>query len=802
MLEGQVPKIEHTTPQYASKEGRFAIHSAQQDAIQHASSIFHNEQTKGALEQAFSGKTTNREDVSLEARHMHFDQENVGDLLILSDETTRIYIRGDEIVYSSEQNSKSRFDNLAGFLSSPTDKKVEFTTGPVADVALFGTINNNLPGIVSEDWMKAVEQAISREGVSVFNPNLGAGTQSSGISMEQFAKESQHLFESPVVVMNFEAQRGGLALAELRMAMLACILTGHKLIVRMEKPQESRNILRSRAVAIEDITFFQERIPELKENMTFYDIDDITIPELATEAVKTVQDMQGKQVVKKKLSGVRQAAIEKVVLSGSSADARDIAMRLELKHQAKQEKGIDIVDTYVQSFGQVEGQGNDAEFAAMRQSRKEELEVLDSATDHIVYAGNSLSPFGQLTTALLFSVYNGSKLRGLILNPDLIKDIRDQYSSATYRNHTAKVVMDYQLAKIMDLLKGFEGIAPELQEYIPIIADAINPIVASFEKTTIESASDVKQDSLEAIADAERLVPGDYRPEIAEAVVRASSAYYSGYPGEEQRIHMTSVEYEAWAHAGYPAADLFEKYPSAYVGNHSNRASEGAQKAKNAGRMQDYDGSQTFPTDAFRSQLVDSHGAPLHPYVKEMLLAGVAVTGPGFYWQLGENPAADPMVLQVANGHLQALIITRNDSKTAQRHDALPGGMGDPEDAGLSQTLERELHEEIGMDKEVIRAFPRIENVYSGLVGDPRATIHAYPTTRLDVLLPTQDQLQQMVLLQAEDDAIGFHWMTLTEANIQKLFGMHPELVMMGIKAWQDATGVVVDKQGKIGKRG
>ncbi len=318
------------------------------------------------------------------------------------------------------------------------------------------------------------------------------------------------------------------------------------------------------------------------------------------------------------------------------------------------------------------------------------------------------------------------------------------------------------------------------------------------------------------IPHAERLVPEGYRPDIAAAIVRSSGDPYRGYPEKFSRVYMTEEEYTDWVAAGRPAEQLFRKR-EAYIENHPNRLtpvaqakraqdeSDARENAKNESpvrtRIEDYDGTQKFPEGTFGLDIVtDSHGAPLHPYLKDMLLAGVVATGPGFYWRLGENPAADPLVMRIDNGQLQMLVITREDSQTQQRHDALPGGMQDPEDHGLSQTLERELHEEAGVDPEIIRAMPRIEDVYSGVTGDPRATAHAWPTTRLDVLLPTAEQLVKMGNLRAGDDAVGIHWMTVSSANVDQLFAMHPELVKMGVAAWQEKTGQVVDMQGRVGK--
>ncbi len=457
-------------------------------------------ETRETVERTFGkGRLQEDETANLDIQVARLDyRENpkVGHLEVLSHGDTCIYLHEGQIVYSSEENRRSKFSTLAEFIASPKGNDVEILDGEAADVSFYGTINSNLPVQEGEkqveDWMGLLEEKVQRAfpGIRVSNPNTKTNAQTeqqvSGLDMQQFARESQNLFDTPVIVMNFEKKRGGIALAELRMALLASVLTGHKLLIRIEKPEDNIDVQRSRAVAETDVRFFMKKFGS-RLNIEFYGMDDaMSFEEFGEKVVQAIGENQGGTTrAPLPVPGNHQG--ERIVLSGSSASARDVAMRLELQRQMAL-AGKNMVDTYNPNFdGNPVSSDPQERIATIMASRRTELEQMYTATDHIVHAGESLSPFGQLTTALLFVALNGSYIRGLIFNPALFNsdadDIRDEYGGGTYRSHSAKIFMSPALANIMSLLSVLtkaNGVAPEMQASIKVLSDAIQPIVDSF----------------------------------------------------------------------------------------------------------------------------------------------------------------------------------------------------------------------------------------------------------------------------------------------------------------------------------
>lgn len=784
---------------------------------------------------------------------------------VLSDGDKRVYMHDGEVVYTSEQNSKTpSFQTLSGFLDSPTGKKVEVINGKAADIALFGTINSNLEGSNASDWMGTAEDKIKAlGGATVFNPNK-KGHVANNFTMADLAQESHHLFDASVVVMNFEPLRGGLALAELRMAMVASLLTGHKLIVRMETPaqeekmppkgtaayEDAKRRVRSRAVATADIEFFKEKFGT-RLNMDFYDNTEqqVTIDDLAEKAHNAAKNIQGKGHIRPYTIPSGERKVKTVVLSGSSADARDLAMRLEIQQQAIEKLGIHVQDTYVGNYSGKLDNGTDnlekTVFDKTKASRRKELEVMLSATDHIVYAGESLSPFGQLATTLLFSVYNGSRVRGLVLNPRLFdqnqRDVRDSRTNSTYRSHVAKAAMTHQLAKIMNLISAAEGVAPELAKHIPVIADTIDPVVESFEKSGLQIVTE--QDTLgssmsrmefegkspdinkEIIKDSERLIPKTFtygHKEIAAEMVAAvdrvddTGERYKGYP--PRGLKMTRWQYWRWWMKGKPIQTLVgtpDNRPSWYVGEHENRYKEGQLKQ----HVEDV------------SQLGGNNAeeVPLHPYLRVMLTKSKlgVVTGPGFYYHLGggeredgshANETSDSVVLRVRNGKVELLEIKGTDG----RGWALPGGFKDPVREGLSTakaitavdaalrgggpaasyedvsvTAGREAEEETGIKG--LDSFPHTTVGKAFPVGDWRLTANAWPVTDVELFfIEDEKEAAKLDQVGGKDDAADARWVSLTADSINELAFSHKNYAKLAILKLEQWQGFTVDKQGNL----
>ncbi len=197
---------------------------------------------------------------------------------------------------------------------------------------------------------------------------------------------------------------------------------------------------------------------------------------------------------------------------------------------------------------------------------------------------------------------------------------------------------------------------------------------------------------------------------------------YPGYPPLSERWGVRKSTYRKWMRDGMPANTIA---PGLY--NHPCYL-EGVAK----GRAILDDGSKKFWDREFAPSFTgkydhDANGRPLHPYTQQLLEAGLALEGPGFYWNYGPNLCADPVVIGASNdGRLKVILITRRD--TAQL--ALPGGHIDPDEAPLDAAL-RELQEETTLDLlELPRgAMKSVELLYEGPVWDSRMTINAWPET-------------------------------------------------------------------------
>jgi 8-oxo-dGTP pyrophosphatase MutT (NUDIX family) len=116
---------------------------------------------------------------------------------------------------------------------------------------------------------------------------------------------------------------------------------------------------------------------------------------------------------------------------------------------------------------------------------------------------------------------------------------------------------------------------------------------------------------------------------------------------------------------------------------------------------------------------------------------------------------------------------------TLRRHPgevSFPGGLAEPEDAGLVQTALRETHEEIGLDPalpEVLGALPPIHTFVSGVLVTPFvAVIGALPVLRvsraeiarvLTVSTTTLSRLEEQRQLRREGGRVWKGWWYVTD---------------------------------------
>lgn len=192
------------------------------------------------------------------------------------------------------------------------------------------------------------------------------------------------------------------------------------------------------------------------------------------------------------------------------------------------------------------------------------------------------------------------------------------------------------------------------------------------------------------------------------------------------------------------------------------------------------------------------------------------ITGRGLLGKYGENTAADPIVFRryldskAGVVKLQMIAIQRRDNGMW----AIPGGMTDFGES-VSETLGRELREEaLGDSVTPLQAREFDENfrdlfeekgvlVYQGAVDDFRNTDTSWMATKVQMLeLDEQDaeRLGWDMSLSAGDDAQEAGWMDVTTENLQGMNANHGDFVGKAVQFWQVKSGLVVRRDGVIGK--
>lgn len=161
----------------------------------------------------------------------------------------------------------------------------------------------------------------------------------------------------------------------------------------------------------------------------------------------------------------------------------------------------------------------------------------------------------------------------------------------------------------------------------------------------------------------------------------------------------------------------------------------------------------------------DSYNRPLHPWLGKMLgnKAVGAVFGMGFFWEWGENPTADPIIIK--RNHL--LLIRRRDTGAL----ALPGGFIERNEDSLP-AARRETQEETTL---IIPSDAVTRARYKGPIVDIRLTGNAWPVGNAHLFdLGNSGRFPKV---EGRDDAKEALWMPTQRALNSPLFGAHRFLI-------------------------
>jgi len=181
----------------------------------------------------------------------------------------------------------------------------------------------------------------------------------------------------------------------------------------------------------------------------------------------------------------------------------------------------------------------------------------------------------------------------------------------------------------------------------------------------------------------------------------------------------------------------------------------------------------------------DNEGYPINPKGR------TGIRGRGVLGKWGANFAADPIITRIEpdTGLFQLVVIKRKDTGEW----AIPGGMVDFGET-ISRTLKRELKEEAGINLD----FENTEKVYEGYVDDPRNTDNAWMEAKAYHF--HLDDENSKIELKASYEVEDARFLTVSEGNLSNLYASHNDLIREAIFLWQKKTGLVVDKNGLVGK--
>ncbi len=164
-------------------------------------------------------------------------------------------------------------------------------------------------------------------------------------------------------------------------------------------------------------------------------------------------------------------------------------------------------------------------------------------------------------------------------------------------------------------------------------------------------------------------------------------------------------------------------------------------------------------------------GIPLNP------VGRTGICGRGVLGKWGANFAVDAIITTLDNeGNLFVLTITRKDTGEM----AFPGGMVD-EGEDVFTTRNRELAEELSLNKDDLSQAEYEKKVSQGYVDDPRNTDNAWlETTAIHSHLAFE--AARKLVLKAGDDAADFSWIKISMENVSGFYASHALSLMNAVK--------------------
>ena len=262
---------------------------------------------------------------------------------------------------------------------------------------------------------------------------------------------------------------------------------------------------------------------------------------------------------------------------------------------------------------------------------------------------------------------------------------------------------------------------------------------------------------------------------------------YPGYPALDRRTEMGKIRYQNWLSNGRPTnvAYKLHSHPKYLRGIELGMAfDDGFGEAD----VHEVDFAPSFTGEYPR----DAAGRPVHPYAEQIFAAGLAIEGPGAYWNYGPNLCADPIVLGLGQDNkLKTVVIVRGDTGAV----AFPGGFRDCAEAPMI-TAAREFHEETGIQI-MVDDLCLVACVYQGIVADPRTTLNAWPETSAFAII-LRDGIIDSYEPIGQDDAASARRVVVDKRLYGDISNMHVNYLKAAVDFYQEATHDIVLPDGSV----